>query len=247
MPGKDGGVPSVFSGSILLLPGTHRRARRHAGSRRDARSPPGGRPNTNANVGQRRRPPVRVFRINPAVAGNPPPGEKDQPAAHAELLATIGSSEFHLGHLDSAEKLLREALRIRIQTDGANSPIAAGILNDLGLVRKHQDHPDDAERLLRESLAIREKSLGHANGATARGLFDLASILAMRGKNTEAEAAYRETLRLRETLLASGDKTIEPTVIPLTMHGLGQHLARMNRLPEAESLMRRALTLRRRL
>ncbi|HEX9457934.1 MAG TPA: serine/threonine-protein kinase [Thermoanaerobaculia bacterium] len=172
---------------------------------------------------------------------------KDQPAARAELLATIGSSEFHLGHLDSAEKLLREALRIRIQTDGANSPIAAGLLNDLGLVRKHQGHLDDAERLLRESLAIREKSLGHTNGATARGLFDLATILAMRGKNTEAEAAYRESLRLRETLLAAGDNDIDPTTIPLTMHGLGQHLARMNRLPEAESLMRRALTLRRRL
>ncbi|HEX7680379.1 MAG TPA: tetratricopeptide repeat protein [Thermoanaerobaculia bacterium] len=121
------------------------------------------------------------------------------------------------------------------------------MLNDLGLVRKHQDHLDDAEHLLRESLAIREESLGHTNGATARGLFDLASILAMRGKNAEAEAAYRESLRLRETLLASGDKTIDPTVIPLTMHGLGQHLARMNRLPEAESLMRRALTLRRHL
>src|SRR5258706_4203543 len=31
------------------------------------------------------------------------------------------------------------------------------------------------------------------------------------------------------------------------MHGLAQHLARMNRLPEAEALMRRALILRRRL
>ena len=85
----------------------------------------------------------------------------DQPSARAQLLATIGSSEFHLGHLDSAEKLLREALRIRIETDGGNSPVVAGILNDLGPARKHQDHLDDTERLLRESIAIREKSLGH--------------------------------------------------------------------------------------
>lgn len=171
---------------------------------------------------------------------------KNQPTARAELLATIGSSEFHLGHLESAEKLLREALRIRLQTDGQNSPIVAGILNDLGLVRKHQDHLDDAERLLRESIAIREKSLGHANGATARGLFDLASILAMRGKNTEAEAAFRESLNLRQTLLARDDKTIEPSSVALTMHGLAQHLARMNHLPEAEALMRRSLAMRRR-
>jgi len=171
---------------------------------------------------------------------------KDQPAARAELMATIGASEFHLGHLDSAEKLLREALRIRIQTDGANSPEVAAVLNDLGLVRKHQDHLDDAERLLRQSIAIREKTLGHRNGATARGLFDLATILALRGKNGEAEAAYRESLSLRETMFASGDKTIDPPSVALTMNGLGQFLARMNRLPEAEALMRRSLAMRRR-
>jgi non-specific serine/threonine protein kinase/serine/threonine-protein kinase len=171
---------------------------------------------------------------------------KDQPAARAELLSTIGSSEFHLGHLESAEKLLREALRLRITTDGPNSPLVAGVLNDLGLVRKHQDHLDDAERLLRESIVIREKSLGHHNGATARGLFDLASILAMRGKNAEAESALRESLTLRETLSLDPRNGVDQPTVALTMSGLAQQLARMNRLPEAESLLRRSLALRRR-
>jgi non-specific serine/threonine protein kinase/serine/threonine-protein kinase len=171
---------------------------------------------------------------------------RDQPAARAELLSTIGSSEFHLGHLESAETLLREALRLRIRTDGPNSPLVAGILNDLGLVRKHQDHLDDAERLLRESVAIREKSLGHLNGATARGLFDLASILAMRGKNAEAEAALRESLTLREKLSTDPRNGVDLPTVALTMSGLGQQLARMNRLPEAEDIIRRSLALRRR-
>jgi tetratricopeptide (TPR) repeat protein len=171
---------------------------------------------------------------------------KDQPAARAQLLSTIGSSEFHLGHLESAESLLREALRIRVQTDGPNSPLVAGLLNDLGLVRKHQDHLEDAERLLRESIAIREKSLGHVNGNTARGLFDLASILAMRGKNAEAESALRESLTLRETLSLDPRNGVDQPTVALTMSGLAQQLARMNRLPEAETLLRRSLALRRR-
>ena len=171
---------------------------------------------------------------------------KDQPAARAELLSTIGSSEFHLGHLESAETLLREALRLRIQTDGPGSPLVAGVLNDLGLVRKHQDHLDDAERLLRESVAIREKSLGHLNGATARGLFDLASVLAMRNKNAEAEAALRESLNLREKLFVDPRNGVDLSTVALTMSGLGQQLARMNRLAEAESIIRRSLALRRR-
>ncbi|MEA2327943.1 MAG: eukaryotic-like serine/threonine-protein kinase [Thermoanaerobaculia bacterium] len=171
---------------------------------------------------------------------------KDQPAARAELLSTIGSSEFHLGHLESAESLLREALRLRMQTDGPNSPLVAGLLNDLGLVRKHQDHLDEAERLLRESVAIREKSLGHVNGNTARGLFDLASVLTLRGKQTEAEAALRESLTLREKLSIDPRNGVDLPTVALTMSGLGQQLARMNRLPEAESLIRRSLALRRR-
>jgi tetratricopeptide (TPR) repeat protein len=171
---------------------------------------------------------------------------KDQPAARAELLSTIGSSEFHLGHLESAESLLREALRLRMQTDGPHTPLVAGLLNDLGLVRKHQDHLDEAERLLRESIAIREKSLGHVNGNTARGLFDLASVLTLRGKQTEAEAALRESLTLREKLSADPRNGVDLPTVALTMSGLGKQLARMNRLPEAESLIRRSLALRRR-
>jgi tetratricopeptide (TPR) repeat protein len=133
-----------------------------------------------------------------------------------------------------------------MQTDGPNSPLVAGLLNDLGLVRKHQDHLDEAERLLRESVAIREKSLGHVNGNTARGLFDLASVLTLRGKQTEAEAALRESLTLREKLSIDPRNGVDLPTVALTMSGLGQQLARMNRLPEAESLIRRSLALRRR-
>jgi eukaryotic-like serine/threonine-protein kinase len=163
---------------------------------------------------------------------------EDQPAARASLLETIGGSEFHLGHLDTAEKLLREALRLRIALDGPNSGRVGAILNDLGLVKKHQDQLDEAERMLRESLVIREKAYGHRHPAVARGLFDLASILAMRGKNDEAERALRESLALREAM--DGEN------VALTMNGLGQHLARTGRPAEAEALMRRSLEMRRR-
>jgi len=164
---------------------------------------------------------------------------KDQPAARAELLQTIGSSEFHLGHLDSAERLLREALRLRIELEGPESGRVAGVLNDLGMVRKHQDQMADAEQMLRRSLVIREKAYGHEHGSVARGLFDLASILAERGKNGEAEAAYRESLALRERL------KVEPHEVALTMNGLGLYLARTGRFAEAEAKIRKSLEIRR--
>ena len=171
-------------------------------------------------------------------------GLKDQPAARAELLETIGESEFHLGHLDSAETLLREGLRLRIELEGRTSGRVAGLLNTLGLVRKHQNHLDDAERMLRESLVIREKAYGHEHTSVARGLFDLATILALRGKNAEAETAFRESLALREKLFATRDPRIDAATVALTLNGLGVHLAQSGNLREAETLIRRSLDMR---
>jgi non-specific serine/threonine protein kinase/serine/threonine-protein kinase len=171
---------------------------------------------------------------------------KDQPAARAELLETIGGSEFHLGHLESAEKLLREALRIRTELDGADSPPVARVQNVLGLVKKHQGDLASAEEMLRASLVIREKAYGHKHHTVARGLFDLATILAMRQKQKEAEAAYRESLKLREELFKAKDPEVDAATLALTLNGLGIQLARTNQLAEAETLIRRGLELRRR-
>jgi non-specific serine/threonine protein kinase/serine/threonine-protein kinase len=170
---------------------------------------------------------------------------RDQPEARAQLLETIGESEFHLGHLESAERLLREALRLRIALTGKSQPAVAALLNDLGLVRKHEGHLDDAERMLRESLVIREKTSGRQHGY-ARGLFDLATILALRGKNAEAEAAFRESLALREKMFAAGGQEVDTSTLALTLNGVGVHLLNMNRPREAEPLIRRSLEMRRR-
>jgi serine/threonine protein kinase len=171
---------------------------------------------------------------------------RDQPAARAELLETIGSSEFHLGHLESAERLLREAIRLRTALEAPNSGRIGALLNDLGLVRKHQGHLDDAERLLRESLVIREKAYGHEHSAVARGLFDMGTILALRGKDAEAERALRESLALRERLFVRPGGGVDAITVALTLNGLGGQLFRSGHLAEAESLIRRSLDVRRR-
>jgi serine/threonine protein kinase/tetratricopeptide (TPR) repeat protein len=171
---------------------------------------------------------------------------RDQPSARAELMMTIGTSEFHLGHLDSAERLLREAIRLRRSIDGGDTPRVAEALNVLGLVKKHQDRFEDAEILLRESIAIREKVYGRVHGSIARGRFDLATVLALRNKNAEAEAMYRESLALREQLVAKGTKDVDPLDVAMTLNGLGTFLRRNRRLWEAETTIRRGIDIRRR-
>ena len=171
---------------------------------------------------------------------------RDYPAARAQLLQTMGASEFHLGHLESAERLLTEAVRLRRDLDGGDSARVADVLNELGLVHKHQGRLPEGERLLRESVAIRERSFGHHHQAVARGLFDLASVLALSEKHAEAEAAYRESLRLRQELLAEGEAGVDPLDVALTMNGFGNFLTRRGRLAEAEKLIRGGIEIRRR-
>ncbi|HUP62934.1 MAG TPA: serine/threonine-protein kinase [Thermoanaerobaculia bacterium] len=169
---------------------------------------------------------------------------RGQPAAQAELLSAIGSSQFHLGRLDDAERNLREALRLRILVDGKNSTLVARLQNDLGMVLKHRDDLGGAERLLRESLVIREKLNGRMHGSVARGLFDLGSILEQSGNATEAEACLRESLSIRETLFARGSPDVDAGTVALTWAGLGGFLARKGRLAEAERMLRRSIELR---
>jgi serine/threonine protein kinase len=171
---------------------------------------------------------------------------RDQPAARAELLSTIGSSEFHLGHLESAERLFREALRLDVALHGHDSQPVAATLNDLGLVLKHQNRLPPAEAMLRESVRMRERVLGRDHPSYARGLFDLATVLDMRGKTAEAETAYREALARRETLLAAGVPGVDVDTVAITLNGLGVHLSKNGKPAEAETLIRRSLAMRRR-
>jgi serine/threonine protein kinase len=169
---------------------------------------------------------------------------KGEPAAQAQLLSAIGASQFHLGHLDRAERDLREALRLRIAIDGNDSPLVAGVQNDLGLVLKHRGELEGAERLLRQSLVIRERAFGHVHGSVARGLFDLGSILEERARVQEGEACTRESLRIRETLHARGDPDVDAPEIAVTLAGLGGLLERKGDLDEAERVLRRSIGIR---
>jgi non-specific serine/threonine protein kinase/serine/threonine-protein kinase len=169
---------------------------------------------------------------------------KAYPASRAELLLTIGTSQFHLGHLERAESLLREALRVRIEVSGADSPLVARIQNVLALVRDDLGDSVEAEKLLRDSIVIRENAYGRLHPAVARGLFDLSNVLQSSGKLVEAEKLNEESLRLRRVLQARGNPDVEVTTVAMTVGALAEKKAALGKTREAEAMFRESLAMR---
>jgi hypothetical protein len=58
----------------------------------------------------------------------------------------------HLGHLDQAEKLTRDALAIRLKLLGNERPAVASALNHLAAVLRGQARFSEAETIQRDAL-----------------------------------------------------------------------------------------------
>jgi len=105
--------------------------------------------------------------------------DRQRRSAPSSSIATA-RSEVNRGHLDSAEKILWDAL-----SSNANDEAA---LTLLGVVREKQKRDAEAEALFRRALQLNPKSV------EARK--NLGSTLVTQGKDAEATAAYREALAL---------------------------------------------------
>ncbi|HEU0178664.1 MAG TPA: serine/threonine-protein kinase [Blastocatellia bacterium] len=165
---------------------------------------------------------------------------KDQPAVQAKLLDTIGQLYQSIGLYDRAQPLMEEALKLRRQALGNESPDVATSLNHLGEVGRLKGDYARSEPLFREALAMRRKLLGDESKDVAESLHKMGVLLVDRGSFGEAESLLREALALRRKLF--GDETAE---VADSLHSLGRLMWRTGKLHEAELLYRQALNLRR--
>jgi len=129
---------------------------------------------------------------------------KDQPEVEADLRLTIGASYLDLGDFAKAEKMHREALRLRKLLFGGEDPSVADSLQHLAtvLMADHADeHEAEAEAVIREALSIRKKLFGETNLDVTESLITLGALLSGRGEQAEAETMQRQALATRKRLL----------------------------------------------
>src|SRR5262245_43202604 len=160
---------------------------------------------------------------------------KDQPVIQANLLDTIGKLYQSIGLYDRAQALLEEALKLRRQALGNESPDVATSLNYLGVVASLKGDFAGSESLYREALAMRRKLPGVQSKDVAESMNDLGELLVKRGNFGEAESLLREALALRRKLFGE-----EPADVAGSLNSLGLLMSDSGKFSEAESLYRQA-------
>jgi non-specific serine/threonine protein kinase/serine/threonine-protein kinase len=166
------------------------------------------------------------------------PGEETLDLASS--LNDLALLKWNRGDIDGAERLYREALRIRRKALGNEHPDLWSTLNNLAVLLADRGDGDEAEPLYREALRIRRKALGDEHPDVATTLSNLALLLASRGDLDGAEPLYRESLRIRRKVL--GDENPD---VAVSLGNLATLLHDRGDLAGAEPLYREAIRIRR--
>ncbi len=127
-----------------------------------------------------------------------------EPAAQAELLATLGGIYQQLGNLDRADSLLSSALERRTALLGPDHPDVAESDVALGMLRSDQAKFDEGEQLVRQGLARSRAALGPDHPAVAKATAALGHVLVERGMYDSAVPMLEEAVRIYS---APGDVT----------------------------------------
>ena len=119
-----------------------------------------------------------------------------EPAAQAELYATLGGVFQNLGELERADTMLREALASRRRLFGNESAAIASSLVDLGLLRLEQAQLDSAELLVRQGLRLAQQADPARPLVVSQAMAALGAVLEAKGDYPSAIATLEEGIRV---------------------------------------------------
>jgi tetratricopeptide (TPR) repeat protein len=157
-------------------------------------------------------------------------------SAYARLLS-------RLGEFERAEEMEREALAIRKSYHGDTHPDVAYSMGSLGRVLIEQAEFEESEALLRGALAMHIETNGPDHPIVGAVMNDIGKLLYERGDYVAAEKMHRKALAFLRSVAGEDDRN----AMAVSMIRLGNDLAALGRLVEADSLARNGLALTRRL
>jgi serine/threonine-protein kinase len=157
----------------------------------------------------------------------------------AIITSNLGNARYAVGDVDGALAAYRQSEGILGSFTGREMIEQAAILNNLTTVLILRGDFVEAERSIRKAIGILERRLGPSSDRTATSRIHLARIELATGRATQA----LETIRGAAAMLGhlppeSQDRAREESYEAAILQALG-------RLPEAETLARRALATRR--
>jgi len=165
----------------------------------------------------------------------------EQPELRARLETTLGRIHQRLGLLGEARKLLEAALERRRRIYGAEHPLVADSLHELGFLEMGEGHLEASSVALEAALEIR-RNFPDRRSELADTLAVLGALRIDEGKYAEAESLLSEALGLRTELYDDFH-----TEVAKSTNDLGVLYQQMGRLEDARKLFERALEIRHRL
>ena len=166
---------------------------------------------------------------------------KHLPAGHPGVVTTLtnlGSLYRAMGRYDEARRYLVEAQVLAEQRFGPESIHVASALDHLCLLQRDEEDYDLAARTCERALAIRKKVNGEDSAAYLNTLGNAADVWVKQGKTIRAGRAYETVLkRARAQYGEDSPKLVR------AYNDMGAYLHQNGHLEEAETWLRKALSL----
>ncbi len=154
------------------------------------------------------------------------------------VLNSIAIIRRESGELEEAERLYREAIRLREELDPRTVPSVAAMHMNLGRLLMQLGRMEEAEASVRTSLRMYDELYEGADLGTAIGIVTLANLLSVQGKTEEALANLDRALAMFESLLGPDHPHV---AVLLTTQC--KTLLDVGRYDDAAASMRRALSI----
>jgi serine/threonine protein kinase/tetratricopeptide (TPR) repeat protein len=148
------------------------------------------------------------------------------------------AGRFTRAELLRVERVERQRLATRRGVFGDRNFLTAESMMNVGRLLQAMERYTEAETFVRDALEARRTVLGDGHPAVADAKHHLASVLQDQGRHAEAETLYRDALQLVE------NATPRDTQRVIYFANIASLMEAMDRLPEAEDWLKKALELR---
>ena len=154
------------------------------------------------------------------------------------LLGNLGVIEWRIGDFSLAHTYFERALRASQAIYDGDHPVLAAAFNDVGEVLCKLEEHEEALQMHRRAWAMRNRFYGSDHYETLRSLSMIGEVQLRSGALAEARGT------LEAALLGQESAESNPQAISDTVLLLGETLLALGRLPEAQTQITRALSIR---
>jgi tetratricopeptide (TPR) repeat protein len=160
----------------------------------------------------------------------------------AKSLKTMGRYRYFRKEWKKAREHVKEALRLRLQYFGLESPDTASVLGCLGSILIHENDYHQAEKYFRQAIDLQKDTKWKEDYGMVHHLCGLGCAVAKQGRLKEGREFYLKALGLQKKWQGR-----DPLIAAWVLNSLGAIFAAEGSFEESEEFLKEALSIRKRI